>query len=670
MTRTVLIVDDDREVQRYLAGLFEAQGFRVICEKDGDWALKTFEQRPIDAVLLDILIPVMSGLEVAEAIRNHPRGKAVAMVMLTGIYRGTAHRAEAIRRFGLLDYLDKPIEGARVVKLVKDHFARREAEEAAAPRQPTAPPERISSEPPMRELTDAPPVELLSQSPSDPEQSRERREVERATKQLGTHGGGTGEFRGTLKRVAFPRLLHRLYRLRASGALFLLRGDVKKIVYFKDGHPTYIKSNQLSESLGAVLVKERLISDKERSESVKRMIAEKRRHGAILIEMGVISPHNLKYGLEVQLEAKLYDVFGWTEGEYQFKEGGKLPEESVSLEQSNASIILEGVRRTYDAERLEQALAGVLGHYAAKALSPELAYQEVGLSDAERLFLSRLDGRRTVAEVIGRLPDRQQGLSLVYALLCAGMLEARGEPAAGGPPPLPAELLDRDTERPSREAITASVLAARGRDHFALFGIERGATSAEIERAYAQLARAHHPDRFRDQSDDVRTMAAELFERYREAHATLLDGDARARYLATLPAVNEAADDPAARSMAADRLFKLGEAALRRRDHEEAESAFRRATELQPGVAEYHAYLGWTLFCAGGRGASHEQAALGELGRAVELSPRLDRAHLLLGYLHRERGRRAEAERRFEEALRANPDCQEAVIALKELREA
>ncbi len=668
MTRTVLIVDDDREVQRYLAGLFEAQGFRVICEKDGDWAVKTFEQRPIDAVLLDILIPVMSGLEVAEAIRNHPRGKTVAMVMLTGIYRGTSHRAEAIRRFGLLDYLDKPIEGARVVKLIKDHFAKVEAEEAAAPRQPTAPPARVSSEPPMRELTDAPLQEMRPSQAPDPEQSRERREVERATKQLGTHGG-TGEFRGTLRRVAFPRLLHRLYRLRASGALFLLRGDVKKIVYFKDGHPTYIKSNQLSESLGAVLVRERLISEKERSESVKRMIAEKRRHGAILIEMGVISPHNLKYGLEVQLETKLYDVFGWTEGEYQFKEGGKLPEESVSLEQSNASIILEGVRRSYDVERLEQALAGVMGQYAAKAQSPELAYQEVGLSEAERLFLARLDGRRTVAEVAQRLPDRQQALSLVYALLCAGMLEARGEPAAGGPPPLPPDLVDRETERPSREAITASVLSARGRDHFALFGVGRGASGPEVERAYAQLARAHHPDRFRDQNDDVRMMAAELFERYREAHATLLDPEARARYLATLPATDAGADDPAARSMAADRLYKLGEAALKRRDFEEAESAFRRASELQPGVAEYHAYLGWTLFCAGGRGASHEQAALAELGKAVELSPRLDRAHLLLGYLHRERGRRAEAERRFEEALRANPDCQEAVIALKELRE-
>src|SRR5207302_1723256 len=120
----------------------------------------------------------------------------------------------------------------------------------------------------------------------------------------------------------------------------------------------------------------------------------KRRHGAILIEMGVISPHNLKYGLEVQLQVKLFDLFGWLDGEYQFREGGKLPDESMTIELSNASIILEGVRRTYDQARLDAALAPLLGQHAVKAQNPELAFQEVTLSDAERHFVQRIDGRK------------------------------------------------------------------------------------------------------------------------------------------------------------------------------------------------------------------------------------------------------------------------------------
>src|SRR5262249_6680143 len=122
MPRTILIVDDDREVQRYLTDLFEAEGWRVIAEKDGDWALKAFEQRPVDAIVLDILIPVVRGFQVAEQVRAHPRGRDVPIVMLTGIYRGAAHRAEAVRRYALLDSLDKPVEGQRLVGRFKELF--------------------------------------------------------------------------------------------------------------------------------------------------------------------------------------------------------------------------------------------------------------------------------------------------------------------------------------------------------------------------------------------------------------------------------------------------------------------------------------------------------------------------------------------------------------------
>lgn len=658
MKRTVLIVDDDREVQRYLTGLLEAQGLRVICEKDGDWALKTFEQRRIDAVLLDILIPVMSGLEVAEAIRAHPRGKDVAIVMVTGIYRGAAHRAEAIRRYGLLDYLDKPIEGARIVQMLKQHFAKLDAPPAEGPR---------ASEPPARASQPPPP---------DPEQRRERREVERAAKSV-----GETQFRGTLRKNPFPRLLHRLYRLGATGALFLLRGDVKKIVYFRDGHPIYVKSNQLSESLGALLVRERLINEKEHAESVRRMSLEKRRHGAILIEMGIISPHNLKYGLEVQLQAKLFDVFSWTEGEYQFKEGVKLPDESVTIDQSNATLILEGVRKGYDATRLDAATQPLAGQYVSRTADPELLYQDVALTDAERDLVARIDGRRTLGELLERAADRWQVQTLVYALLCCGALETTVRPAPPpqrpAPPPLPSDVGVRAgtpppprvaaDARPGREALAATVLAMRARDHFALLGVDRAARQDEIEHAYATLATTYHPDRFRDHGAEVREMAVEAFGRLRTAYQVLRDPGERARYASGL-GDDEPGTDPASRALAADRLFKLGESALKRRDFEEAESALRRAVELAPTVADYHAYLGWIIFCAGDRNASAERAAIAELQRAIELAPKLERAHLFLGYVHRDRGRRADAERRFEEALRANPDCQEAVVALRDLQ--
>ena len=62
MARTILIVDDDLEVQHYLTESLEAQGWRVICEKDGDWALKTFQSRDVDAVISQTDYPAWKAL--------------------------------------------------------------------------------------------------------------------------------------------------------------------------------------------------------------------------------------------------------------------------------------------------------------------------------------------------------------------------------------------------------------------------------------------------------------------------------------------------------------------------------------------------------------------------------------------------------------------------------
>ena len=70
MSKTILVVEDDKSVQRLLAEVFEDEGFNVITERDGEWALRTFETKDIDFIVLDILIPVMNGFQVAEKIRK------------------------------------------------------------------------------------------------------------------------------------------------------------------------------------------------------------------------------------------------------------------------------------------------------------------------------------------------------------------------------------------------------------------------------------------------------------------------------------------------------------------------------------------------------------------------------------------------------------------------
>lgn len=673
--RTILLVDDDRDVQRFVTERLEREGWRIISEKDGDWALRSFERRHVDAVILDILIPVVNGFQVAERIRAMPRGRDVAIIMLTGIYRGPKHRAEAVERYGLIDYLDKPVDTDRLVELLRTHF-----EKLGAP--PTAPEGGASV------------ASGGAKALVDETQRRERREVERASREsAAAKTADEGVLRGNLKRTPFPRLLAQLYRGRATGGLFLLRDKVKKIVYFRDGHPAFIKSNMLDECLGRVLVRERMITEGECEESVLRMKAQKRQQGSVLIEMGVISPHNLRFGLELQLQVKLLDVFDWAEGEYVFREDVPPPEHVIALEMSNAQIVVEGVRRAYHHDRLQAAVQPLLGQYLALADDPTLRFQDLELTPSEAQYVESIDGTRLGRDVLAaaRPPlDEHGAMALLHALHCTGVVEAREVAAPKRPPtspiPAPSDVgALAGTSGTLDDARLAAFLAERrGADAFRVLGVTPATPLEEIDGAYVVLARELHPDRFRGRPDTTLELAREAFELLASAHKELQDPKRHRQIAADRDRkesgsglqsvdvlIDEATDpvnptmDPAARSLAADRLFRRGEALVKSRSFPDAEKIFKQAVDLRPDMGLYHAYLGWAAFCARGQTPAAADDALPYLERAVELAPALEHPHLFLGMVLVAVARPDLAEPEFEKAMQSNPDSAEA---LRELR--
>ncbi|MFH0901923.1 MAG: response regulator, partial [Pseudomonadota bacterium] len=561
--RTILLVDDDQEVLRFVGERLEREGWLVIVEKDGEWAVRTFERRRIDAVVLDILLPVVSGFQVAEKLRTLPGGKEVPIVMVTGIYRGASHRAHAIERYRLLDYLAKPIDVEALVELLRRHFA------AATPAAATTGSGIASSSSGSgSDLAGA--AAISPDALVDEAQQRERREVEAATAELvaiprrAIGGDGIAKaqparaqtttarqpaLRGHLAKTRFPELLAQLYQQRATGALFLLNDRIKKIVYFRDGHPVFIKSNVLDECLGRVLVRERMITEAECEESVRRMKADKRQQGSILIEMGAISPHNVRFGLELQLQLKLFDVFRWPDGEYVLANDAPFPSEVVNIGMSNARIVLEGVRLAYGEEKLKSLLATAEEEYPRHAAEPELRYQDLGLSRDEQAFVDAIDGRQTTARLIenaGNTIGHKSAMVLLYALVVTKVLALHESPSerplrisgpVPKPPPIPATAAAAAAAAAAASAPTAAVVAPpivagvpaagrtwddtriagflaekRGLDARSILGVANNANQEEIERAFATLAQTLHPDRFRGRPASTAKLAREAFE--------------------------------------------------------------------------------------------------------------------------------------------------------------
>ncbi|WP_309232103.1 response regulator transcription factor [Micromonospora tarensis] len=120
MTQRVLVVDDDQTVSDVIRRYLENDGFQVSLAGDGATALAAVRREAPDLVVLDLMLPRISGLEVCRALRARPDG--VPIVMLTA--RGDESDRILGLQLGADDYLTKPFSPRELVLRVRSVLRR------------------------------------------------------------------------------------------------------------------------------------------------------------------------------------------------------------------------------------------------------------------------------------------------------------------------------------------------------------------------------------------------------------------------------------------------------------------------------------------------------------------------------------------------------------------
>ncbi len=113
--KNVLVVDDEAMIRESVSAYITKQGYRVFAAEDGRKALEIFRRNPIIFVILDLMLPGMSGEEVCRAIRKQSR---VPIIMLTA--KTGENDVLGGLRIGADDYVTKPFS-------IKQLYARMEA---------------------------------------------------------------------------------------------------------------------------------------------------------------------------------------------------------------------------------------------------------------------------------------------------------------------------------------------------------------------------------------------------------------------------------------------------------------------------------------------------------------------------------------------------------------
>ncbi len=117
MTPYILIVEDDPAIEALLAYNLEKEGYRINVAKDGEEALLTIAEKQPDMIILDWMLPKVSGIEVCRRLRQRNETKNVPIIMLTA----RIDESDRIRGFetGADDYINKPFSVAELKARVK-----------------------------------------------------------------------------------------------------------------------------------------------------------------------------------------------------------------------------------------------------------------------------------------------------------------------------------------------------------------------------------------------------------------------------------------------------------------------------------------------------------------------------------------------------------------------
>jgi two-component system phosphate regulon response regulator PhoB len=127
MVQKVLVVDDELNLRTFVTTLLETSGFKPIAAEDGVKGLELARQQKPSAVILDVMMPKESGIDMYRALKKDPELKDIPVIILSAISKKTFFHSQAV-----LDkyegetvpepaaYIEKPPEPEELLEALKN----------------------------------------------------------------------------------------------------------------------------------------------------------------------------------------------------------------------------------------------------------------------------------------------------------------------------------------------------------------------------------------------------------------------------------------------------------------------------------------------------------------------------------------------------------------------
>jgi predicted negative regulator of RcsB-dependent stress response len=469
---------------------------------------------------------------------------------------------------------------------------------------------------------------------------------------------------GNVRDTSLARILVSLNRNRKTGTLSVRTPAFVKKVYLNTGDVVFASSTYEDDRLGEMLLKANKITVEQYDKSVEILKSSRKRQGAILVELGFITPKELFWGVKYQVKEIIYSMFQIEDGEYVFEEGNIPTGEVITLKMSMGNLIYEGIGRIENWTRIRNELPDT---ESVLTLSddPLSLFRNIELTPQDKKIISMIAAKKTLGDIIeNSLMGSFEVLKITYVLYSLGMVkEAEPEQpgAAGAKKEGGSEVgvsVNDVLQPPSGEEASflgrINSLYARlaDMDPYELLEVDRNAEGETVRKNYYRLAKEFHPDRYFTITDEsVKSKLAAVFDAVSKAYESLKE-DEEGEEIHRPPSV--AAEDKSDRK--AEGQFERGVGEFKKGNFRAAIDNFKQAAGLMPGNSRYWSYLSLACSRVAGRLRDAEEALL----TAITLEPTNADYHANLGLIYLKAAEKKKARSSFEKALRIDPGNEKA----------
>jgi CheY-like chemotaxis protein/tetratricopeptide (TPR) repeat protein len=388
MAITILLVDDDPMARSAMErAILDDARLRTLVPTvtqaaSGEQGLAMFVNDRPQVVVTDLIMTGMDGFAFCRAVREAPFGRDIGLIVISGIYKD-ASLAASLYKDVRATFLAKPFSRTELVEAIlaclglpgRSAVSMVQSTPPPLPRTSTPlmagvpsenTPGPIGTEPPHSAL---PPDVLGIQTPIPIPGPTLRTTSQHAAGPVPPAGpaNGTETMRsfppagagravpgptGSLADRGVARLLFDLTDGCQTGTLALTRGKMRKEIYLREGRVVSSDSNLRQEALGTLLCAKGIIDDRQLAYLLAETKARGHKMGAVLIELGWLSPEEVLQCLAAQVRKRILDCLRWDDGTWTFVPGDTFGDRIIEHDLDIERLIFLGLLRTTTPEKL------------------------------------------------------------------------------------------------------------------------------------------------------------------------------------------------------------------------------------------------------------------------------------------------------------------------------